>query len=321
MKIVSLNLLGDPAAVGRNLVSAIRKHTAHTARHVKDSTRNMMTDFRDLVSTPYHHEHIREIIHEADVLHFNQVDWAHESFDPYRSAMHSGQRVLFHGHGGSWLLNPEPQIARARALGAGIVVCSPMDTAVVPCSTWIPNILNMEGVAPDWDRDYTGDLIIGLAANNSNGLYKGAEMVRYMADYLGHREHGFPVQFELITNRTLAAALETRTRHHFTVDNWVQGFTGMQGFEGLALGHVVFGRFDIMVHRAWGLFAPEMIPVVRVKGFDTCAMKIREYCNDRHKLIEDSRGGYEWIHKWYTDERIVKMWIDYYEKLEPITTT
>ncbi len=317
MKIVSLNLYGDPAVVGRNLVGALRR-AGHSARHIKSETRNSMTDYQDLVAVPYYREKILEVIHDADVLHFNQVDWTDASFDPYREALHSGQRVLFHGHGGPWLLNPDKQITCADAIGAGLVVCSPMDRAVVPQATWIPNILNMDGLTADWTREFFGPLTIGLAANNSGGVYKGAEMVRYMAEYLGARGHGFPVQFELVTQKPLSNALALRTQHHFTVDNWVQGFTGMQGFEGLALGHVVFGRFDPMVRQAWADFAPEMIPIVDVKGFDTCAARIREYCNDREKLIVDSMAGAAWIDKWYTEEHIVKMWIDYYEKLEPI---
>ncbi len=321
MLILNINLNGDPAAVGENLVRAINKYTDHTARHLRVGEIKTISNFIDIIMDDYHYGEIKELVESADILHFNQLDWMHSSFEKYRRFIHDGQRVVFHGHGGSWLLNPEPQIKRCREIGAKMVVCGPMDEYVLGKENgcWIPNILpNDETRQPDWNRDFNGELIVGLSANHSGGIYKGAEMIRYMVEYLGFREHKYPVRFELIIDKEIKESIVARKHHHFTVDNWVQGFGGMASLEGLALGHVVFCRFDHDVEKKWKKFAPEMIPIINVKGFDTCAAKIREYCNDRKQLEEHSKVSREWIEKYYSEKRILKLWTDLYESLAPI---
>jgi hypothetical protein len=318
MKILSINLAGDPACVGQNLTKAIKKDGRHTARHLKIKATYSITAYSDLVSEPYSYDHIREEVHSADVLHFNQLDWKSAEFEPYRDCIHAGQRLLFHGHGGAWLLNPEPQIERCCAIGANMVCCSPMDRAVLPMATWVPNIMILDQYHQPVERDFNNTIIIGQAPNHSGGTYKGSEMVRYMCEYLGPKMHGFPIRFEMVTRLLLEKSLRVRAHHHITVDNWTQGFFGMQAFEGLALGHVVFARMDPMTVDAWREFAPEMIPVKNIRGFDTCAAEIRQYCNDRDLLFHDCMAGRHWIENHYSEERILNMWLDYYEHLEPI---
>ena len=318
MRIMSINLSGDPACVGASLCDAIKKYSSHTARHVSDVALNRMSNHKDLVSEPYQFDEIRELIHSSDILHFNQSDWRHESFKPYDGCIRATHKIVYHGHGGSWLLDPAKQIARCKDAGASMVVCSPMDSAVVGENncTWVPNIMPLDEYRePDWGRDFDSDIIIGLAANHSSGTYKGVEMARYMVGHLGHLEHGYPVVFEAVLDLMLNESLSLRKQHHMTIDNWVQGFSGMAGFEGLALGQVVFARFDPVVSEAWRAFSDEMIPIVDIKGFDTCAAEIRKYCNDRELLQEDSRRGRAWIEKYYNEKAILEKWIEFYEGL------
>ncbi len=323
MKIVSINLNGDPAAVGEYLVRAIRKYTEHDARHILyPHYFNLISGWHDLI-VPENcagNAEIAEAIISADVLHFNNCCWTDKRFAPYRQFVNRGQRVIFHGHGGSWLLDPTSTLKRCRDIGAAMATCSPMDEAAigVGVATWIPNILPIgEMCKPDWNRNFNGSLIVGLSANHTNGVYKGATMVEYMVDYL-RNEHGYDVGFELITGMSHIESIRARRNHHFTVDNWVQGFHGMAGFEGLALGHVVFSRHDELTRQKWEMFCDEMIPMVDVKGFDTCAKQIRKYHNDRDLLIEKSKQGRAWIEKYYNEKAILEKWLNFYETVRPI---
>jgi hypothetical protein len=324
MKILNINLCFDPACVGGNLTRAINKYTNHECRHLATSNSlfHVVSKWQDILYDLMPEEELAEIIESADILHFNQYDWAYsdgsQNFKKVTKHIKSYHKLIFHGHGGSWLLNPGEQIKRCKDAGAEMVVCSPLDPCAVGLDNcvWIPNVLDIEEkIQPDWNRDFQNELIIGQAVNHSAGLYKGSELVKYMVNHLGYLEHKYPVKYEMITNITLEEALIIRKQHHFTVDNWVQGFSGMAGFEGLALGHVVFARLDPAVSEAWKAFAPEMIPIIDIKGFDTCAARLREYCNDRDMLIEHSRKSRAWVENWYNEERILKMWIDFYENL------
>lgn len=328
MLILSINLQGDPAGVGINLVNGINKHTNHKAIHIIDKTtfldlkRFNPISKKDMgISVLFEEgkasDENRELIRSADILHFNQFDWTHFLFEPYLKIIGKNQKMIFHGHGGSWLLNPMGQINRCKARGAFVVTCSPMDEAVFEGEKthWIPNVMPLDDDrSPNWDRDFKNKLYLGLPANHNQGLYKGATMVRYMVDYL-REEHGFQIYFELITGMKIDESLRNRRNHHFTVDNWVQGFHGMAGIEGLALGHVVFSRFDPLAHKKWSEFSGEMIPIDDVKGFDTCAKRIREYYHDRDMLLSRCKSNRAWMEKYYSEERLVKTWADFYEKI------
>lgn len=324
MNILNINLLFDPASVGENLVRAINARGDHSAHHLASQLGHHGTEYKDIYYDTHDADELDAIFDAADILHFNQYDWTEVGrgvggdnvINKVVSRIQPKHKIIYHGHGGYWLLNPEPQIERCRAIGAHIVTCSPMDIAVLGDSAeWIPNIINLQSLPqPDWSRDFTGEIIIGLAANHTAGVYKGVTMVDYMVGDL--RTHfGFPLKLDLVSGLMRDEAIRHRLQHHMTVDNWVQGFTGMSGFEGLALGHVVFGRFDPMVREAWENFAPDMIPIVDIKGFDTCAARIREYCNDRDALIAKAHEGSAWMQKNYNDDRILNLWIDFYERV------
>lgn len=323
MKIVSINLNGDPAAVGEYLVKAIRKHTTHEARHILyPHDFNLISRWSDII-VPANNARIDEVVEvvsTADILHFNNCYWTDKRFSEYRRFIKKGQRIIFHGHGGAWLLDPTLTIERCKSFGAAMVTCGPMDEAAlgIGVAAWIPNILPLNNLcSPDWERDFEDTLIVGLAANHTNGVYKGATMVEYMVEYL-RKEHYYDVRYELVTGMNNVDSIRARKHHHFTVDNWVQGFHGMAGFEGLALGHVVFSRHDELTREKWEMFCDEMIPIVDVKGFDTCAKQIRKYHNDRDALIEQCKRGRAWIEKYYNEKVILDKWIDFYETVRPI---
>lgn len=325
MLILNINPCIDPAAVGQNLVCAINKYTEHTARHISYSSAAYITSWKDICYDKTNRDELIALIEKADILHFNQHDWMFDRIcnkytnsDILCNYIKPHHKIIYHGHGGGWLLAPDAQISRCVEAGARMVMCSPMDEATVgkKHGTWLPNIIPInDGVRyPDWSRNFNNILTVGLSANHSAGVYKGAEMVQYMVEHLASA-YGYPLAYKLVTGKEINTSIMIRRQHHFTVDNWVQGFSGMAGFEGLALGHVVFARFDPLTKKKWAEFAPEMIPIVDIKGFDTCAAKIREYCADRDLLQEHSRASRSWIEKWYSEERILKMWIDFYESL------
>jgi len=326
MKILNINLDVDPACVGGNLSRAINKYTDHECHHLSYSKAitYSISKWQDVVYDLILEDELAALIESADILHFNQYDWMFKiygkenNFKTIKNYIKPHHKIIFHGHGGSWLLNPTSQIERCKEVGAHIVVCSPLDPCVIQYDLckWIPNVLDVEEkLHPNWNRDFKNEIIIGQAANHSAGVYKGAELVKYMVDHLGTNEHKYPVKYEMITGAILEESLKMRREHHMTVDNWVQGFSGMAGFEGLALGHIVFARFDKVVADAWCGFAEEMIPIVDIKGFDTCAREIRQYCDDRDLLVEDSRKSRVWIEKYYNEKTIVDKWIKYYEGL------
>ena len=323
MKILLLCLNQDPACVVWNLHQAINKYTTHTSRYAVSNPTILggreMCNIKDLIvgSDNCPQDKLEQLINEADVLHFSQYDWTTNVFPgvTFQNLMHrKDQKMVFHGHGGAWLLDPEPQIQRCKEVNATMITCSPIDRMVVPDIKWMPNILNLDSITPDWDRNFTGILTASLA--NGNPVYKGGEIASYVFEYLN--KFGYDVNFQILTSLTLNECLNVRRQHHFTIDNWVQGFTGMAGLEGLALGHIVVARLDPMAIDEWSkhwFYFKSMPPFTDVHGMDECAKVIREYYNNRDSLKEHSIRNRKWIDEYYKPEDVVKLWVELYESL------
>lgn len=268
---------------------------------------------------------VREKFETADVVHFNQFDWTYypggeatqKSVEwcyplEWGKMVSPRHKLVFHGHGGAWLLDPDAQTKRCRNADATMVTCSPIDQVVVPGIRWMPNVMpvRQKDYRPA-KRDFRGRLHAGMAS--CAPLYKGGEIAAYVFEYL--RKFGYDVDFTVIEGLSLTAALRVRAAHHFTVDNWTQGFHGLAGLEGLSLGHVVFARLDPLAEEAWAAFADEMIPIVNVHGMDDCARWVRKYYRDRKALESKCKEGRAWMEKYYSEERLVGIWAGFYESL------
>jgi hypothetical protein len=89
----------------------------------------------------------------------------------------------------------------------------------------------------------------------------------------------------------------------------------MSGLEGLALGHIVIARLNRVAECNWACYFNEVPPICNVAGMDECALKLKEYYNDRDMLKEHCRLNREWIDENYTDEKIALFWKELYEEL------
>ncbi len=323
MRIALLHASNDPACVGWNLYNAINKYTGHTARHITGNStyigpnQEMMTG-ADVVLNKKGSawDEARDIINDADILHFNQYDWTEPIYQtdiPFIKLMNRrDQKLVYHGHGGCWLLDPDKQAERCKGKGAKMVTCSPIDEAVVPGIKWIPNILDMSDPAlvPDWNRGFDGQLMASMASHAS--LYKGDKIAAYVFEFL--YKFGYDVMFHLISDLPRSKSFSIRSGHHFTIDNWTQGFFGMAGLEGLALGHITISRLDPLTKKKW-FDAFGDIPICDVHGMDECGKKVRDYYNDRDMLLEHSKGNRLWMENNYIPAQVVKLWTDFYEGL------
>lgn len=324
MHICIINPECDPALVGWNLYDAINRLTPHSARHITGylnpgADGGPLSQNKDIIAGETHStEETREIVNSADVLHFNQYDWNYKGPMPWSIGElldgNKKPKLVFHGHGGAWLLNPQEQIDHCAEAGATMVTCSPIDEAVVPGIRWMPNILPLkESVFSDplSTRQYGGGLVAGLANNAPE--YKGGTMASYVFEYL--RRFGYDVELQILRRIPWAQSIQLRHSHHFTIDNWTQGFFGMAGLEGLALGHVVIARLDPMARRKWEERFGDVPPICDVRGMDECAAVVRKYYGDRTALKNLSQQSHQWALREYSEERIVNRWIEFYESL------
>jgi len=334
VKICSISPWYDPACASELRASAINKLPGQECRNmIGDITRfpagqqfNEEVDIwltRDLRDNPKKLDEVNEILYQADVLHFNQYDWnvTWDSMGLYGTGAPNinwkdfiyGKKVVWHGHGGPWLLDPEKQLKVCREIGAVAVTCSPIDEKVAPGVQWMPNVVGMDrGLLIPMERDWSGTLIGGMASHA--GDYKGKVPAEYVFEYVG--KAGYPVKFEFISKLSRKEGVLKRKNHHITVDNWIQGFFGLAGLEGLALGHIVIARMDPMARDKWDtMFKYDPVPIIDVKGMDECGRVLRDMCNDRGLAKRIGDRSAQWMTNNYTDKQIAEKWIKFYEGL------
>lgn len=326
MLILILHPQQDPAGAGLNLYKAIKKYTTHEVRHVVGhptflfQTKHQFVDEHDVVlsgtNKNCNKEELEVLINKADVLHFSQWDWTEKvMYNDYTfgDLMHrKDQKLIFQGHGGAWLLDPDKRMEMYKSNNVKVITCSPIDEQVIPGAEWMPNILGLDTLdfTPNWERDFEGTLIASLA--NVCPVYKGGEIVDYVFEYL--KRFGYKIEFHTLKIYSKKDCIKIRKLHHITVDNWVQGFFGYAAMEGLALGHIAFARSNDLAIRNWSKKFDTLPPVDNVIGMDECAKRVRWYYNNRNAMKERAIENREWIDKNYTDEKIIKIWENMYEK-------
>lgn len=311
----------DPACVGWNLRSALVKHTSNTVRHIVFKqvfigSGELMVAGEDLLLGKGEHKQLfKDLVMKADVLHFSQYDWTEqlEGFDCTTLDLmdkHRRYKIVFQGHGGPWMLNPDEQIKRCESIGATMVTCSPMDEVVLPGAKWMPNVVDLSDpdLSTDTDRSYSGTIVAGMATNAP--VYKGGEIVEYVFEYL--QNFGYPVRLQFVSHMSRSKSFRVRRRHHLTIDNWTQGFGGMVSFEGFAMAQPSILRMDARAEKNW-LKLFQSIPHQLVVGMDDCARVLRGYCKDRDKLKADGLKSLAWLQENYTEKHIAKLWEKFYE--------
>jgi hypothetical protein len=333
MIILLINPENDPAGATWNLYKALKKYTNHEVYHIvgiptfiHQTQINFVKDCDIILGgnlKNYEYDKLEYLVNKADILHFSQWDWTRQVLGgtnglngipfSFKDIMHrKDQKLFFQGHGGAWLLDPDERMTMYKKYNCKVITCSPIDEKVIPEAEWMPNILGLDyfDFSPDWSRDFNGKLIASLA--NVCPVYKGGEIVEYIFEYLN--KFGYEIEFSIIKNLVKEDCIKLRKKHHITIDNWTQGFTGFAGIEGLALGHIVFARLDPLAIKNWYKKFEVLPPFENIIGMDECAKEIRYYYNNRELMKHKCWTNRKWIDRYYTDEKIIKIWEELYEE-------
>ncbi len=319
MKILYFSNPIDPAGVSVNMACALTKHTEHECRYAIEQ-RTYVVDMDKLkkygIGTILLDERggvedLQVAMDWCDVVHVNasMASWPftlHGNIDVEKMLGDKG--IVYHTHGGAWLLDPDWICDWCEAINAVMVTCSPLDEIVAPGITWVPNVLPdyIKPAARDWD----GELICGQACGDP--LYKGGQIVEYVFEWMHKIIDKFNSRYELVVSKPYLESIEIRKKHHMTIDNWTQGFHGMAALEGMALGHATFSRFHPLAREKWDGFSDDPIPIIDVAGMDEFSKWLRIFDNDHKKLREYGEISREWIEENYTEAKVIDRWVHVY---------
>lgn len=328
MKIAMVCQLFDPALAAERLYRAINRYTKHSCRLVvgrktilkgedgKDFQFNRTEDV--MLSGWEEVRKVEQLLKDMDIIHFHDVDWAYDTGPPSINwkAVLPGKKLVWHGHGGAWLLNPGEKTRTCREAGATMVTCSALDAVVAPEVRWMPNVVELEKIRVA-DRDWDEKIKVGMAAFKGGQLYKGVGVWKeYIFDWIPNRE---AFEFRIVWGVRNEECLKRRSGDHITIDNITQGFHGLAGLEGLAMGHAVIVRLDPVVKQGWEERFPGL-PMIDVVGMDHAAQWLTKLEKDRNLLKDTALGGRDWMDKHFTEKQIAEEWINLYESLESAST-
>lgn len=324
MKIAMVCPIYDPALAAERLYGAINKHTEHSCRLVvgrksilsdedgNDFEHNQTEDI--MLSGWEQNREAEEMLMGMDVIHFHDSDWTYSDHPlsiNWRRVL-PGKKVVWHGHGGWWLLNPGKKIATCEKVGAAMVTCSALDTVIVPQLRWMPNVVELEEIQVA-DRGWDDVIRVGMAVFKTGHLYKGVGVwEEYIFDWIPNKEK---FEFHVVSGARNEECLKRRAGDHITIDNITQGFHGLAGLEGLAMGHAVIVRLDPIVKKAWEERFPGL-PMIDVVGMDHAAYRFTQLEKDRELLKDIALKSRAWMDENFTEKQIAEEWIEFYESLE-----
>ena len=314
MNILHINLEFDCAGVSWELCKAINKFTEHEARHVMRRTTHAAYNTDKLFNN------ISEILHLvewADILHFNQWIWTHipgdafsfipcneypkdNPFTPYLK----DKKVFFHFHGGFHQLSPDYWFSECERFGARMFKCDPYSR--LASAKWMPNILDLSQIpyVPFNERNNTHITIMG----SKNDTRRVNQLIDISFKYL---QKYFPFTYSFFDEIPRGEALKMRSTTSITIDNTTQGFTGMWGWEALAMGQALMARLS---DRTWDAYAGlgGMPPIINVENIDDVAHIVTLLIDQRSNLESLCQISRDWALKNYNEERLVKLYVDEY---------
>ena len=322
LKVLNINLEFDCAGVGWMLREAFRLYSSSTVVKHAQARQMPWSQMTDCTIDPKQPQPFLDLMRWADVLHFNEWIWTHAlgtdhvanfipqpkptfDFMPYLK----DKRVLFHFHGGLLQLYPDYWLDQCREVGAQVIVCDPLNESLIEGARWIPNLLDWQRIHPDGTRVYNADMGVymayaGPAVRNGKGVDKIANAIGYL------QARGLPLHWHDLHSMDWSECMIRRRPQHVCIDTLTQGFIGMTGWEGLALGQVVMARLQPEVDRRYRavLGGGKATPIWNVSGIDELGQTLVKLHGDRKLLQERCAWSREWVEKCYHPEDIVDRW-------------
>jgi hypothetical protein len=299
MKILIICPDFDCAGVAWNLRKAINKYTSHEARHITGAT-TFWAQNTDMIINQQNKQAIDNLVAEADILHFNLEMWSPDRVP-------KDKKVFFHFHSGTKEAVPETYLEQAKAINARLLCCAPPEELCLN-ATWIPNVLEIKDIP---QAHYNGGAISICASHDKNNQLKNIEV--YESHIFHMIERGYPIKLNLVWNKPKHEAFQIRSQSQIALENMVEGYIGMNGWEAMAMRQVVIGRLSNYTKIKYAELG-ENIPIISGESIQEIDHLIRGFVKEPGLLIDCMQESRAWMERFYAPEIIVDKYIKEYEK-------
>lgn len=289
----------DCAGVGWNLKEAINKYTPHKAIHITGHT-TFWAQHTDMICRNDNWKDIYRELETCDILHFNL-----EMFQPDR--IPKGKKVFFHFHSGTAVSVPETYLNKAKEINARLLCCAPPEELCYG-ATWIPNVLDFANYPR---ASYNGGAISICMSHDPQSQLKNIGV------YEAHLQHmiecGYPIKKNLVWGKPKDEALKLRSQSQICLENMVEGYIGMNGWEALAMRQVVVGRLSRYTEIKYAELGGDF-PICNCESIQEVDLLIHNFKDNPAEMIDIMQEGRMWMERFYKPEIIVDKYIKEYEK-------
>lgn len=320
MKVFNINIGWDCAGVGYNLTKALNKYTNIDARQCVGLNSYLMYPYDIYI---YGRRAVEKQLKESDILHFNHLDWNYNSKYHDDSAMNwwewiKGKKLVYHNHGGHLPGREQKEIREQLLKGklydkyidkAAVAVCSPNYENVYKGAKFVPNVIphNDELYKPK-ERDWEGT--INICHSPSVGIFKGANVVDEIMDEL--KKQGYDIFYERIIQTPHNACMMRKATCHIGIDSLIDLHPNISTFENMSLGLVTMTNINQKGRDS--LDGGSNMPVIEATK-SSLYQKLKDLLDNRDELQSKCEESRKWIEQYYTDQQIVKKWVDFYDAI------
>ncbi len=334
----------DPAGAAINLLKALRAHGGVDARLVTVTRRY---DFRferdiyvpdlcrrpdcdaavlgpptrgcvgcprpaELGAGPY--EEIRQLIRDADVVHFHVLANEQLQIGPLlvQDHLRPGTEIVHHHHGHpDFRANPVRYRTRYAVLGRRTLVSTPDLLRLLPEATWIPNCVpTSEPLYRPFEGERDPSRVVlshsptVRALKNTHELVTAVERVRATDPRL---------ELELLEGMRHRECLERKRRSDLCFDH-MQGYFGMSSLEALSQGVPTIAGLD-----QWNkseisdFFGCESVPWLRARHGGELTDLLRRLAADPAQREAIGRNSRAFMENVWTEQRVAQGLIEFYE--------
>lgn len=306
LKVAHIHPWWDSAGVGIIHAKMMNKFTKVEVRHIVGGNTCLEYDTDLLLRRD--DEAIKRVLEQSDILHFNTF-WYDDPQLQYQFPWDKylkDKKLVFHMHGGTICFD-YPKLEEIAKI-ATIYTCSPLIPKFMKFATWVPNILPIdEPLCMPKTRVSKKPIKFLFMVNHDHN--KGRAEIEWLITKL-NTVYGYDIQFESWFHKyPYMESLIKRKDFDVIIDNITQGFIGMVGWEAMSQEQVCIARLSPIVLENYTKLADgEAPPIVNVSGIDELAKNIIDLSSDVNKVIRIQKQGRIWMEKYYSQERLCKLW-------------
>jgi len=317
MQVFNINITWDCAGVGYNLTQALNKYTDIKGRQCVGTRAYQCYPYDIFI---YGLEPLKKALQESDILHFNHLDWntgmqfANGSKMVWKDHI-EGKKLVYHNHGGHLPGREEIYLYKEFMDGkmhdkytghAKVATCSPNYSEIYRKAQFMPNIIpqNSPLYTPK-PKDWSGT--IKVCHSPSVSQFKGSDVVGEVLKELMAQK--YDIQYEMIVGCPHEVCMQRKSECHIGIDSMVDLHPNISTFENLSLGLISMTNLNEKATEA--LDGGDKFPSVKV-GYSTLYKKLKDLLDNKDELQAKAEASRKWIDEYYTDEKLIKKWVEFY---------